>query len=160
MKKGVYSGSFDPITKGHIDIIRRASNLCDKLIVAVLENSSKTQMFTLEERVSMVTEDLIEYKNIEVVSFKGLLVEYMKKEGIKHIFRGIRAASDYEYELGIALANSEISKGTIETVFIPSNREFMYLSSTIVREIGINNGPIELYLTDKTTEKMREKLKK
>lgn len=158
MKVGVYSGSFDPITKGHIDIIERASKLSEKLIVTVLNNVNKKYMFTLEERVEMVKECFKNSPNIEVTTFQGLLVDFMKERGINLIYRGIRAVSDYEYELAMAFANDEISGGVVETVFIPAKKQYMYLSSTIVREVAINGGSLDLYLTDNVEKKVKEKL--
>lgn len=124
MRLALYSGTFDPITKGHKDIIKRASRMCDRLVVAVLNNSSKTTMFSLKDRKLMVEQSLQEIKNIEVVQFNGLLVDYMKKIGCKYIIRGLRAVSDYEYELTLAYGNNDISEDKVETIFIPASKSF------------------------------------
>ncbi|MGL5231822.1 MAG: pantetheine-phosphate adenylyltransferase [Fusobacteriaceae bacterium] len=158
MKKAIYSGSFDPITRGHVDIIVRASKICDKLIVAVLNNVNKKYMFNLEERLDMVKESFKEYKNIEVTSFDGLLVDFMEKNEINLIYRGIRAVSDYEYELAMAYANYEISSEKVETVFIPARKEFMYLSSTVVRDVALNGGNLKFYLDEYVEKKVIEKI--
>ena len=158
MKKAIYSGSFDPITKGHVDIIVRAAKISDRLIVAVLNNVNKKYMFNLEERLDMVKESFKDYKNIEVASFDGLLVDFMKKNQIELIYRGIRAVSDYEYELAMAYANYEISYETVETVFIPARKEFMYLSSTVVRDVALNGGNLKFYLDEYVEKKVNEKV--
>lgn len=158
MKLALYSGSFDPITKGHKEIIVKASKMCDKLIVAVLNNGNKNTMFTLEERKALVEEQLKELKNVEVISYSGLLVEYMKSIGCKYIIRGIRAVNDYEYELSLAYGNYDISNGEIETVFIPASREYLYISSSIVREIARCGGELKKYLDKKVIEKIKEKV--
>lgn len=159
MQIGVYSGSFDPITKGHIDIIERAAKLSEKLIVTVLNNVNKNYMFTLEEREVMVRECVKNIPNVEVVTFQGLLVDFMKDRGITLIYRGIRAVSDYEYELAMAFANDEISGGKVETIFIPAKKKYMYLSSTIVREIAMNGGNLSLYLPKNIEKKVEKKVK-
>lgn len=160
MRKSVYSGSFDPITKGHIDIIERTSNMCDKLYVAVLNNINKKYMFSLEERVEMVRESLSHLPNVEVKSFDGLLVDFMRENEINLIYRGIRAVSDYEYELAMAFANYEISGLSVETVFVPARKQFMYLSSTVVRDVASHGGNLEFYLTKYVEKKVIEKLTK
>lgn len=159
MKIALYSGTFDPITKGHEEIIKRASKMCDKLIVAVLNNKSKKTWFSLEERKNMVERVLDEVSNIEVVEHSGLLVDYMKERECNYIIRGLRAVADYEYELTLAYGNNEISCGEIETVFIPSSKEYLYLSSSIVREVALYNGKLDLYLNNKVIDEVRERAK-
>ena len=159
MKLALYSGTFDPITKGHKDIIKRASGMCDKLIVAVLNNASKKTLFTLDERKDMVEKNLEDIPNLEVIEYSGLLVDYMKQRECKYIIRGLRAVVDYEYELSLAYGNFDISNKEIETVFIPASKEFLYVSSTIVRELAIYNGKLDNYLDDYTIEKVRQKVK-
>lgn len=158
MRIAVYSGSFDPITKGHVDIIKRAAKLTDKLIVAVLNNVNKKYMFTLKEREEMATELFKEIPNIEVKCFEGLLVNFMKEQGASLIIRGLRAVSDYEYELTMAFANSEISDSEIETIFMPASKQYMYLSSTVVREVALNGGKLSPYLDEYVEKKVLEKL--
>lgn len=154
----MYSGSFDPITKGHINIIERASKMSGKLFVAVLNNVNKKYMFTLQERVEMIQEIFKNSPNIEVVGFEGLLVDFMEKNNIRLIYRGIRAVSDYEYELAMAFANEEISGGKVETVFIPAKKQYMYLSSTVVRDIALNGGNLKFYLEETVEKKVIAKI--
>lgn len=158
MRIGVYSGSFDPITKGHVDIIKRAASITDKLIVAVSNNINKKYMFSLEERTEMIEEIFKEFPNIQVESSQGLLVDFMKKHNSNLIIRGLRAVSDYEYELTMAFANNELSDGKIETIFMPASKQYMYLSSTVVREVALNGGKLSIYLNENVEKKVKEKL--
>ncbi len=142
LKICVYPGSFDPVTNGHLDIIKRASALCDKLIVAVLTNGSKNPTFTVAERISFlksVTEDI---SNIEIESFSGLLVDFIKEKNANAIIKGLRAVSDFEYELQMALLN-KILDPKIETLFMMTSINYSYLSSSSVREIASHGGNIE-----------------
>ncbi|HIV85468.1 MAG TPA: pantetheine-phosphate adenylyltransferase [Candidatus Monoglobus merdigallinarum] len=135
MKIAVYPGSFDPCTNGHLDVIKRASGLVDKLVVAVLTNSSKQPLFSADERASMlrlVTKDL---DNVEVAVFSGLLVDYMKKINSRIIIKGIRAVSDFEYEFQMALTNRTLYED-VETLFLHTSKDYMFLSSSIVKEIA------------------------
>ncbi|MGL4653700.1 MAG: pantetheine-phosphate adenylyltransferase [Cetobacterium sp.] len=159
MKLALYSGTFDPITKGHSEIIKRASKMCDKLIVAVLNNSSKKTMFTLEERKNMVCEVLKGIDNIEVVDHSGLLANYMKSIGCNYIIRGLRAVTDYEYELSLAYGNYDISDGDIETIFIPASKEYLYVSSSIVRELALYDGKLDNYLDEYVIERIKKRVK-
>lgn len=159
MKIAVYSGSFDPVTKGHKDIIIRASKMCDRLIVVVLNNSSKNYIFNLQERKELVEKSFSDYENVEVVSYEGLLIDYMKTISCNYIIRGLRAVNDYEYELSMAYANYDISNSKIETIFIPASREFLYLSSSVVREIAKYNGELDRYLDKFVIESLKSKLK-
>lgn len=158
MKLALYSGTFDPMTKGHKEIIKKASKMCDKLIVAVLNNSTKKTLFTLEERKAIVEKSLKEFDNIEVIEHNGLLVDYMRKRNCKYIIRGLRAVSDYEYELAMAYGNNDISNGEIETIFIPASKENLYISSSIVREIAKYNGNLEKYLEEDVIELIKSKI--
>lgn len=146
MRVGVYAGSFDPITKGHVDIIKRAAKLTDKLIVGILNNSSKKYWFNLDERKEMVEKIIGDIDNIEIKTFEGLLVDFMKENDAQVIVRGLRAVSDYEYELQLALGNSQLSEGTLETIFLPASRENLYLSASLVREVAINKGKIDHFV--------------
>lgn len=142
MRIGIYPGSFDPVTLGHIDIIKRASKLVDKLIIGVLNNSSKNPLFTVDERVHMLKEVVKDLpNNIEVEAFDGLTVEFAKLRGAEVIIRGLRAVTDFEYELQIAQTNHKISPD-VDTVFLTTSVEYAYLSSSIVREIARYNGDI------------------
>lgn len=140
----VYPGSFDPATYGHLDVINRASKIFKKVIVSVVNNPNKNTLFTLEERVLMLQEILI-YKNIEIVCFDGLLVDFVKKSNSNIIVRGLRAVSDFEYELQLALTNRTIG-GDIETIFLMPSEEYTYLSSSLVREVAKLGGNISKFV--------------
>ncbi|MEI6602201.1 MAG: pantetheine-phosphate adenylyltransferase [Clostridia bacterium] len=142
MKVFVYPGSFDPVTNGHIDIIQRAAVICDKLIVAVLVNQSKNALFSLEERVELLRKSLQGCANIEVCSFSGLLVNFARDKGASVIIKGLRAVSDYEYELQMALLNKKLDE-KIETLFMMANLHYSYLSSSIVKDIALLGGDID-----------------
>lgn len=131
---GIYPGSFDPITNGHLDLVERASRLVDRLVVAILRNERKQALFTVDERMEMLREVLTPYANVEVDCFNGLLVDYAASRGARVIMRGIRAVSDYEYELQMALMNRRL-RPEIETVFVPASHAFAFLSSQLVKEV-------------------------
>ncbi len=145
MNVAVYPGSFDPITNGHLDIIRRAAKLYDKLIVGVLTNNSKTPLFTKEQRANFIRKATTDIDNIEVAFFDGLLVDFLKKENAKIIVKGLRATSDFEYEFQQALVNKQMCP-EIETVFLASSEKYTYLSSSIVREVGHHGGDISAFV--------------
>lgn len=130
----VYPGSFDPITNGHLDLIERGAKLCDRLIVAVLGNENKQPLFTVEERMEMLREAVADYPNVEVDTFGGLLVDYARHKGATAIVRGIRAISDYEYELQMALMNRRLCP-EVETVFLMAGEAYSFISSRIVKEV-------------------------
>ncbi|SRR3712207_2283201 len=161
MKVGIYAGSFDPITKGHQDIIRRALHIVDRLIVLVVNNPSKKYWFNIEEREEMILESMEhQYRErIEIHRYEGLLVDFMKEQGVNLLIRGLRAVSDYEYEMGYAFTNKELSHGEAETIFIPASREYMYLSSSGVREIAINQGDISAYVDKALEDKIKLRAK-
>lgn len=158
MRVGVYAGSFDPITKGHVDIIKRAAKLTDNLIVGILNNGSKKYWFSLEERKAMVEKVIGGIDNIEIKTFEGLLVDFMQENDAQIIVRGLRAVSDYEYELQLALGNSMLSEGELETIFLPASRENLYLSSSLVREIAINKGKIDKFVNKEIIEDIENKV--
>ena len=130
----IYPGSFDPITNGHLDLIARGARLFARLIVAVLQNTDKEPLFSVEERTEMLRETVSRYPNVEVDSFNGLLVDYAAKKNASVILRGIRAISDYEYELQMALMNTRLSPG-IETVFLMSSEAYSFISSRLVKQV-------------------------
>lgn len=137
----VCPGSFDPVTYGHLDIITRASRVFDTVVVAVLNNQNKNPLFTVEERVDLLKEVTKNLENVEVDSFNGLLMDYVLEKNANTIIRGLRAVSDFEYELQIASMNRKISE-EVETFFIMTNNKYSFLSSSIVREIAKYNGPV------------------
>ena len=155
----IYPGSFDPVTRGHMDIIERASKTVDHLIVGVLVNSAKSPLFTVEERVALLKQVTAQYPNVEIRSFEGLLVDFARASGAHILIRGLRAVSDYEYELGYAFANHDLSYGEVETVFIPAAREYMYLSSSSVREAAMVGARLDIFVDDKIAEIVKEKVK-
>lgn len=160
MKKlAIYPGTFDPITFGHLDVIQRASELFDIVIVAVLENVAKTPLFTKEERVEMIKEAVKSIPNVEVDVFDGLLVEYAKRKGAIAIIRGLRAVSDFEYEFQMALMNRKISDG-ITTVFLMPHEKYTYLNSSIVRELARLNASVDDFVPEFVAKKLKEKFKK
>ncbi len=134
MSRAIYPGSFDPVTFGHLDIIKRSTTMFDEVIVGILNNSAKKPLFTVEERMEMLKEATKDFQNVKVISFEGLLVDYMKKNDISIIVRGLRAITDFDYELQIAQSNRKVSDDCIDTVFLATSVEYAYLSSSIVRE--------------------------
>jgi pantetheine-phosphate adenylyltransferase len=140
--RAVYPGSFDPVTNGHIDLIQRSAALFDKVIVAILRNAEKAPLFTVEERTIMLEEAIRDLKNVSVTSFAGLLVDFVEQVGASVIVRGIRAVSDYEYELQMALMNRRLSN-KVETVFMLPAESYSFLSSKLVKEIAQHGGSIQ-----------------
>lgn len=157
MKVAVYPGSFDPVTYGHLDIIKRASQMFDKVIVAVMCNSAKTPLFTLDERVKMIRESVSGLNNVYVESFSGLLIDYCKKENIHIVIRGLRAITDFEYELQIAQTNKELSHSEVDTVFLTTSLQYSYLSSSVVKEVASYNGDITPCVPDFVADTLYKK---
>lgn len=145
MKKAIYPGSFDPLTLGHLDIIKRSSKIVDELVVGVLHNSAKNSLFSLDERVSMIKEQVKDMPNVTVSSFDGLLVDYMKKIDATIIIRGLRAVTDFEYELQIAQTN-HVENPEVETIFLTTSLQYSYLSSTVVKEFASYGGDISKFV--------------
>ncbi len=161
VKLAIYPGTFDPITNGHLDIIKRALKLFDRLIVAIGENPAKKPLFTLEERILMINEaikDLPERNLIEVDSFSGLLVEYAKSKGAVAIIRGLRAVSDFEYELQLALMNRKLSN-SIDTVFLMPSLKWIFLSSSIIKEAAKFGGDVSDLVPPIVVKKLKEKFR-
>ena len=156
MRVGIYPGSFDPITLGHIDIIERSARIFDKLIVAVLRNSEKKSLFTVDDRIEMILDAVKEYKNVEVIHFNGLTIEFAKKYNAECIVRGLRAVTDFEYELQLAQINKQLDK-KLETIFLTTNIMYSYLSSSVVKEIAMYNGDITKFVTPFVEKKLKEK---
>ena len=157
MKRAVYPGSFDPITYGHLDVIRRAAEGFDILIVAVLDNNKKTPLFSVEERVNIIKEATRDIPNVEVDSFSGLLVNYAAEKNLHVAVRGLRAITDFEYELQMSQANNILSKGRLDTVFFNTSLEFAYLSSSSVKEIACFGGDVSHAVPDFVAGLLQEK---
>lgn len=159
MKKAIYPGSFDPITFGHLDIIERSASIFDELVIGVLNNSAKNSLFSLEERVNMIKELTAQYPNVTVASFDGLLIDYMNEIEANIVIRGLRAVSDFEYELQIAQTN-HVQSPNIETVFLTTNLQYSYLSSTIVKEFAAYGGDISKFVPDSIIDRIYGKYNK
>ena len=157
MKRAVYPGSFDPVTYGHLDIIRRAANVFDVLIVSVLNNKGKTPLFSVEERVKMLKEATKDIPNVQIDSFSGLLIDYARENNLHVIVRGLRAITDFEYELQIAQTNRKFSNENVDTMFLTTSLEYAYLSSSSVKEIASFGGDISPCVPDFVAEKIYEK---
>ena len=142
MKIAVYPGSFDPVTLGHLDIVKRALMMFDKVIVTVMHNSAKSSLFSVDERVKMIKEAVDEFENVEVDSYDGLLIDYCKEKNIHIVVRGLRAITDFEYELQIAQTNRELSHNNVDSVFLTTNLRYSYLSSSTVKEIASYGGEV------------------
>ena len=157
MKIGVYPGSFDPITNGHLDIIERGSKVFDKLIVGVLVNVDKKGLFDYPERVELIQRVTATYKNVEVRCFEGLLIDFMKKEEASVILKGLRAFSDFEYEFQMALMNNKLDP-EVETVFMMTSAQYSYLSSSAVKQVAKFGGPIEGLVPDEVIDDVYTKI--
>ncbi len=159
MKKiAVYPGSFDPITYGHLDIIKRALKIFDKVIVAVAHNAEKEPLFNIEERVSMLKRSLKGLKGIEVDDFKGLVVDYVKRKKATVVIRGLRMISDFEYEFQMALTNRKLSKD-VETIFMMPSESYSYLSSKLIKEAASLGANLKDFTPNFIEKKIKEKLK-
>jgi pantetheine-phosphate adenylyltransferase len=149
-------GTFDPVTNGHLDIIGRAAQLFDTVAVGVLENPSKAPLFELEERVTLLEEALRDHANVRVGSFRGLLVDHARTEGAAAIVKGLRAVSDYEYEIQMAQMNQRI--GSVETLFMPTNPRWSFLSSSLVKEVASLGGDVEGLVPDHVRKALVDRL--
>lgn len=158
MVKAVYPGSFDPVTYGHLDIIERAANVADEVIVAVLINSSKKPLFSIDERVSMLREATSRFPNVRVETFQGLTVDFARQVGAKVMVRGLRAVSDFESEMQIAQTNHNLNP-EIDTMFFTTSLEYAFLSSTIVREVASYGSDVSDMVPVFVAQKLKEKYK-
>ena len=158
MRTAVYPGSFDPVTYGHLDVIARASVMFDRLIIAVLNNSAKNPLFSADERVKMIKEVTKDFPNVEVDSFDGLLVDYVRRQNASVIVRGLRAVTDFEYELQMAQMNRKIAP-EVDTIFLTTSLEYAYLSSSIVKEVARYERPLGEFVPPFVEEQVRLKLK-
>ena len=156
MAKVIYPGTFDPVTNGHIDIVRRAIELFDEVIVTVAKNPSKTALFTVEERVEMLKESLKEFERVHVDSFDGLVVDHAKQVGAVGIIRGLRAISDFEFEFQMALMNRKLA-GEITTILLMPHARYTYLNSTIVRNLAQFHGNVAEFVPPIVEKKLKEK---
>ena len=156
MKRAIYPGSFDPVTFGHIDMIERSAKIVDELVVAILVNSAKNPLFSVEERVSMLREITGHVPNIKITSFHGLLIDYARKVDASIIVRGLRAVTDFEYELQIAQTN-RIVDDRVDTVFLTTSLEYAYLSSSSVKEIASFHGDISMCVPDFVAKRVYQK---
>lgn len=154
----IYPGSFDPITNGHLDIIDRCAKKFDKVVVAILNNRSKNTLFTVEERKELLEKCLEGYDNIEIDTFSGLLIDYAKEKNITTMVRGLRAVSDFEYEMQMALVNRKLYE-EIETLFMVSSGDYAYLSSSIVKEIAMFDGDVSCLVPEVVEKFLTEKIK-
>lgn len=157
MKKALYPGTFDPVTLGHLDVIERSAKLYDEVIVAILENVSKSTLFTKEERKAMIEKEVAHLPNVKVVIGHGLTVHFAKEMGCSVMIRGIRATSDYEYEVSIATANMMLDKN-IETIFLLSQPQYSSVASSIVKEIARFHGDVSSFVTENVQKQLKEKL--
>ncbi|MBN2467174.1 MAG: pantetheine-phosphate adenylyltransferase [Deltaproteobacteria bacterium] len=152
----VYPGSFDPITNGHLDLVRRGLNIVDRIIIAVAINPQKKHMFTIEERVEMATKAIGDNPRVTVGSFEGLLVDYLKKQNTHILLRGVRAVLDFEYEFQMALMNRRLDR-SVETIFMMTGYKWFYVSSRIIRDVVVAGGNVDEIVPDCVAKKLREK---
>lgn len=156
MRTAVCPGSFDPVTNGHLDVFARASEMADEVIVAVLINKTKSSLFTVEERIEMLEETVAPLGNVRIDSFHGLLVDYCRDHGIKAIVKGLRAVSDFDYELQMAQMNYRLAG--VETLFISTNPLYSYISSSLIKEVATYGGDVSGLLPDPVLERLTEKI--
>ena len=156
MRIGVCPGSFDPVTLGHLDIIRRSSRLVDHLIVGVLNNNTKTPLFSVDERVNMLREVTRELGNVEVMSFSGLLVDFAREQNVQVIIRGLRAVTDFEYELAMSQTN-RVANPDVDTIFLNTSLKYAYLSSSIVKEMAMYGGDISKFVPAQIIDRVYER---
>lgn len=157
MKTAIYPGSFDPITKGHLDVLKRASSIFDKIIVAVLINSSKKSFLPIEDRIKLIKESCEGLENIEVDSFDGLTIDYARKKNSNVLIRGLRAVSDFEYEMQLSQTNSALAPD-ISTVFLITKPKYNFISSSTIKEIAKMKGDISKFVPPPVTEYLKEKI--
>ena len=157
MKKAIYPGSFDPVTLGHLDIIERSAKMADELIVGVLMNNAKRPMFTVEERLEMLREETKHLPNVQIRAFDGLTVNFVRECGANVIVRGLRAVTDFEYELQMAQTNRKIAPD-LDTIFLTTDLRYAYLSSSIVKEVAYWQGDISAFVPPHVAERIRERV--
>ena len=156
MIKAVYPGTFDPLTRGHEDLVRRASRLFDSLILGIAESRAKRTYFTLDERIDIAREVLADVKNVQVVGFEGLLTEFVRKQGARVVLRGLRAVSDFEYEFQLAGMNRDLYPD-LETVFLTPSEQHMFISATLVREIATLGGDVSKFVHPSVVKRFKQR---
>ena len=156
MRRAVCPGSFDPVTNGHIDIVGRASSLFDEVVVAVGVNKSKNRLFTAEERIEMLLESCRDFDNVTVEGFQGLLTSFCEERGIHAIVKGLRAVSDFDYELQMAQMNASLTD--VETVFVPTSPEYSFLASSLVKEVATYGGDVSALVPASVHERLTSRL--
>jgi pantetheine-phosphate adenylyltransferase len=159
MIKAIYPGTFDPLTRGHEELVRRASTLFDSLILAIAESSPKRTFFSLQERIGMAREVLGDVKNLEVTGFSGLLIDFVRAHNARVVLRGLRAVSDFEYEFQMALMNRRLN-GKIETVFMMPAEQYSYISSRLIKEVFALGGLVHGLVPDMVEDRLRQKVGK
>ena len=157
MKKVLFAGSFDPITCGHLDLINRASLLCETIVVGVVENKSKVPYFTVEERMNMIREATAHLDNVEIDCFSGLLADYVNANGIQAVVRGLRATTDFEYEIQMAQMNDRLYNHGIETIFLMTTPDHSFISSSMIKEVFLLGGTVEGLVPENVLQYMKEK---
>ena len=157
-RTAIYPGSFDPVTYGHIDIIKRAARIYDKVIVAVANNARKSSLFETEERVAFLKESTSEVDNVEIESFDGLIIDFAKNKNVKVLIRGLRVISDFEYELQMAMTNRRLDEN-IETLFLMPSEKQAFVSSTLIKEAGALGADLSSFVPKVVEEKLKERLK-
>lgn len=158
MTRAIYPGSFDPVTLGHLDIIKRASKIFDELIVGVLNNNSKSPLFSVEKRVKMLNDVVKDLPNVKVMSFEGLLVDFARKVDAQIIVRGLRAVTDFEYELQMSQTNTVLNEN-VDTIFFTTSSEYAYLSSSTVREAAYFGADISKFVPESVVQQVYDKFK-
>lgn len=160
MKRALYTGSFDPMTNGHLDIIKRASKIFDELVVGVITNPDKTAFFTEKERVEMINAEVSDYPNVKVDTFTGLLADYVNGEGFDAVVRGLRGGMDFDYELQMAHMNARLFKEGCESVFLMTAPEYSFVSSSLVKEVVSLGGEIEGLVPKRVFDEIKKKYSK
>lgn len=158
-KRALYTGSFDPLTYGHLDMIQRAAKMFDELVVGVIANPAKKPLFTVEEREKMIRDVVGDIPNVKVDHFTGLLADYVNSEGFDIVVRGLRATTDFEYELQMAHMNARLFRDKVETIFLMTQPEYSFISSSMMKEVRSLGGDVEGLVPDKILECMDKKLK-
>ena len=157
MLRAIYPGSFDPVTYGHLDVIKRSCKIVDELIVGVLNNNAKMPLFSAEERVKMLEEVTKDLTNVKIVLFNGLLIDFARQQGADVVIRGLRAITDFEYELQMSQTNHKLEP-SVETMFLTTSIEYSYLSSTTVKEIAAFGGDVSQFVTEAVSSELEKKM--